>query len=152
MPIAWHGVGLNVSGVEAFWIFTTGVGLVLMISFFFETREDRRKLRASKRNGAAKIVAESGYRRQGLKVALVSVLFLPAVIAGLYPVPIPEGPRAIMFLFLSSAPIILLLLNMIDRMEKHSLMDYFEHMSPDELRQETEDRIQEKDNDESHSI
>lgn len=144
---AAQNFGFNVNGVEAFWIFTTGACLLLMISFFLETRSDKLYNELYGVNGAAKIVAESGIRRQALKVIVTLMLFIPSILTGLYTSPLPEGISAITLLCLSSVPVLLLLINVIDRLERHALFDYFETLTPAERRQETEDAIQKQETD-----
>jgi hypothetical protein len=46
--------------------------------------------------------------------------------AALYPTPLPIGPRTVLYLALSMVPVLLLVLNIIDRAEKIQLHNYFE--------------------------
>lgn len=135
-------VGFNATGVELFWIFTTGVCLVLMVTFFLETRSDKTFNELHGINGSAKIVAQSAVWRQGFKVVATANLFIPAILSGLYDGILPEGWRSLQLICLSTVPVILLVINVVDRLERYALIDYFQNLTNAERRQETENQIE----------
>lgn len=142
----FEGIGFYITGIESFWILTTVVTFILMVTFFLETYGDRRFNRINKINGARKIVAEFAIRRQALKVMAVLFLMIPALLSGLYEVATP-GIRAINLICLSMVPLTLMLVNIVDRFERSALDDYFINATPSERRLDLEHAIQKQEAD-----
>jgi hypothetical protein len=97
-----------------------------MTSFYRETVGDRRVVRDSNLNGVRRIVADAAVRRYLVKSTICGMLALASTMAALYPTPLPIGPRTVLYLALSMVPVLLLVLNIIDRAEKIQLHNYFE--------------------------
>lgn len=138
------GLHFAPTGIELFWMFVTYTGFAMMLGFFFETRGDRAEIKRKKINGAMKIVAEAGIRRQGAKLLMSFVLAVPATVAALTEQPIPEGWRALNIICLSLIPVLLLIVNLVDRTERAALTDYYDNQTDNEIRVEAEDRITER--------
>ena len=139
MP-GFEGIGLHVNGVEVFWVSTTWLGLTLILGFFRETLEDKQRLVRQKINSSAMIVADAGIRRHWIKLGIAGCLTLSSTIAALYPTPPPDGARALSLISLSCVPILVLILNTIDRAEKLALTRYF--LQDHETALQVEDRIE----------
>ena len=139
MP-GFEGIGLHVNEVEIFWVTTTWLGLMLIFGFFRETVDDKKKLIQQGINGSAMIVANAGIRRHWVKLAIAGCLALSATISALYPTPPPDGARALSLISLSMVPILLLILNTVDRAEKLSLTQYF--LEDRETALQAEDRVE----------
>lgn len=119
-------LGLHANGVELFWMAISYLGFFLMTSFYRETVGDRRVVQNSHLNGIRRIVADAAVRRYLVKSAICGMLALASTMAAFYPTPLPMGPRTVLYLALSLVPVLLLVLNIIDRAEKIQLHNYFE--------------------------
>jgi 4-hydroxybenzoate polyprenyltransferase len=122
----FDGLGIHANGVELFWMGISYLGFFLMTSFYRETVGDRRVVRDSNLNGVRRIVADAAVRRYLVKSTICGMLALASTMAALYPTPLPIGPRTVLYLALSMVPVLLLVLNIIDRAEKIQLHNYFE--------------------------
>ena len=139
MP-GFEGIGLHLNEIEVFWVTTTWLGFLLIFGFFRETIGDKRRLITEGTNGAAMIVANAGIRRHWIKLGIAGCLTLSASISALYPTPPPDGARALSLISLSLVPLLVLILNTVDRAEKLSLMRYF--LEDHETVLQAEDRIE----------
>lgn len=125
----------SANGVEYFWVLTTYVGVFLMVGFLVDVIGDRNYQVKRKLNGARKIVADAAIRRQALKITLSLALAIPATITFIHENPVPDNLRALNLICLSLCPILLLLINIVDRAERSSLDDYYEHGKASEYRE-----------------
>jgi hypothetical protein len=128
-------INIHPDGIEWFWICATLLSLILTVNFYRETRGDKDFLIRNHLNGMRLIVAKAAIRRYLVKIVMATCLVIPAVLVFFSDQSLRGGLRALFLICLSLLPLLMLLLNIIDRLEKIHLHSYFDsHPAEQEFR------------------